>query len=116
MAIMPKRCGPVRMKAAGAAPSRSGTSEFKDLARRRRTGPRNIRIAPRRLRRFAREGAAEELDLDVRMRSAADKDYIDVQCRPERRSAVKVLLFLGVGGSMDWHGQQPSNFSPPPRA
>ena len=46
---------------------------------------------------------AEELDLDGTIRSTADKGYIDVQLRPERRNAVKVLLFLDVGGSMDWH-------------
>ena len=57
----------------------------------------------RRLRRFAREGAEDELDLDGTIRSTADKGYIDVKLRPERRNAVKVLLFLDVGGSMDWH-------------
>src|SRR5208282_1203771 len=77
--------------------------EFKDLSGDEELGPRNIRIALRRLRRFAREGAAEELDLDGTVRSTADKGYIDVRLRPERRNAVKVLLFLDVGGSMDWH-------------
>src|SRR5271156_2748228 len=77
--------------------------EFKDFAGDEALGPRNIRIALRRLRRFAREGAEEELDLDGTIRSTADKGYIDVKMRPERRNAVKVLLFLDVGGSMDWH-------------
>ncbi len=77
--------------------------EFKDMSGEEELGPRNIRIALRRLRRFAREGAAEELDLDGTVRSTADKGYIDVRLRPERRNAVKVLLFLDVGGSMDWH-------------
>ena len=77
--------------------------EFKDFSGDEELGPRNIRIALRRLRRFAREGADEELDLDGTIRSTADKGYIDVQLRPERRNAVKVLLFLDVGGSMDWH-------------
>ena len=77
--------------------------EFKDFAGDEELGPRNIRIALRRLRRFAREGAEEELDLDGTIRSTADKGYIDVKLRPERRNAVKVLLFLDVGGSMDWH-------------
>src|SRR5580692_11464597 len=77
--------------------------EFKDFAGDEALGPRNIRIALRRLRRFAREGAEEELDLDGTIRSTADKGYIDVKLRPERRNAVKVLLFLDVGGSMDWH-------------
>ena len=77
--------------------------EFKDFDGDEELGPRNIKIALRRLRRFAREGAAEELDLDGTIRGTADKGYIDVQMRPERRNAVKVLLFLDVGGSMDWH-------------
>ena len=77
--------------------------EFKDFAGDEELGPRNIRIALRRLRRFAREGAQEELDLDGTIRSTADKGYIDVKLRAERRNAVKVLLFLDVGGSMDWH-------------
>ena len=77
--------------------------EFKDFDGDEELGPRNIKLALRRLRRFAREGAAEELDLDGTIRSTADKGYIDVKLRPERRNAVKVLLFLDVGGSMDWH-------------
>ncbi len=77
--------------------------EFKDFSGNEELGPRNVRIALRRLRRFAREGAAEELDLDGTIRSTADKGFIDVRLRPERRNAVKVLLFLDVGGSMDWH-------------
>lgn len=77
--------------------------EFKDFDADADLGPRNIKIALRRLRKFAREGAAEELDLDGTIRSTADKGYIDVKMRPERRNAVKVLLFLDVGGSMDWH-------------
>src|ERR1700733_6600469 len=77
--------------------------EFKDFAGDEALGPRNIRIALRRLRRIARAGAEDELDLDGTIRSTADKGYIDVKLRPERRNAVKVLLFLDVGGSMDWH-------------
>ncbi len=80
--------------------------EFKDFDGDAEIGPRNIKLALRRLRRFAREGAAEELDLDNTIRSTADKGYIDVQLRPERRNAVKVLLFLDVGGSMDWHVEE----------
>jgi uncharacterized protein with von Willebrand factor type A (vWA) domain len=94
----------------GQAESRRGSAvkvwdkrEFKDFAGDETLGPRNIRIALRRLRRFAREGAEDELDLDGTIRSTADKGYIDVKLRPERRNAVKVLLFLDVGGSMDWH-------------
>ncbi len=77
--------------------------EFKDLDDDVELGVRNMRIALRRLRRFARQGAAEELDLDGTIRETANKGYLDVRLRPERRNAVKVLLFLDVGGSMDWH-------------
>ena len=77
--------------------------EFRDFDGETDLGPRNIKLALRRLRRFAREGAAEELDLDGTIRATADKGFIDVKLRPERRNAVKVLLFLDVGGSMDWH-------------
>jgi hypothetical protein len=77
--------------------------EFKDLDDTVELGVRNMRIALRRLRRFARQGAAEELDLDATIQETANKGYLDVKLRPERRNAVKVLLFLDVGGSMDWH-------------
>ena len=77
--------------------------EFKDFDDDVELGVRNMRIALRRLRRFARAGAPEELDLDETIRETAHKGYLDVKLRPERRNAVKVLLFLDVGGSMDWH-------------
>jgi uncharacterized protein with von Willebrand factor type A (vWA) domain len=77
--------------------------EFKDFDDGVELGVRNMRIALRRLRRFARTGAAEELDLDGTIQETASKGYLDVRLRPERRNAVKVLLFLDVGGSMDWH-------------
>ncbi|HEX2553747.1 MAG TPA: VWA domain-containing protein [Microvirga sp.] len=77
--------------------------EFKDLDDGVELGVRNMRVALRRLRRFARQGAADELDLDGTIRETANKGYLDVKLRPERRNAVKVLLFLDVGGSMDWH-------------
>ena len=77
--------------------------DFKDFSGSEELGPRNLKIALRRLRRFAREGAAEELDLEGTIRDSAAKGYLDVHLRPERRNAVKVLLFLDVGGSMDWH-------------
>src|SRR5690606_38685298 len=64
-------------------------------------GTRNIKVALRRLRRWARDGAADELDLDGTIRATAQHGYLDVQTRPERRNAVKVLLLLDVGGSMD---------------
>jgi len=77
--------------------------QFKNLDSTRELGTRNIKIALRRLRRFAREGAAEELDLDATIAGTARQGYLDIQMRPERRNAVKVLLFLDVGGSMDPH-------------
>jgi uncharacterized protein with von Willebrand factor type A (vWA) domain len=77
--------------------------EFKDFDDNVELGVRNMRIALRRLRRFARTGAAEELDLDGTIKETASKGYLDVKLRPERRNAIKVLLFLDVGGSMDWH-------------
>src|ERR1700722_7303617 len=83
--------------------------EFKDFAADEALGPRNIRIALRRLRRFAREGAEEELDLDGTIRSTANKGYIDVRLRPERRNAGRALLSLDVGGSMDWHVEAADN-------
>jgi uncharacterized protein with von Willebrand factor type A (vWA) domain len=65
-------------------------------------GTRNIKVALRRLRRFAREGAAEELDLEDTIKSTArNAGYLDLKMVPERHNAVKVLLFLDVGGSMD---------------
>jgi len=79
--------------------------EFKDFDDSVELGVRNMRIALRRLRRFARTGAPEELDLDETIHETAHKGYLDVRLRPERRNAAKVLLFLDVGGSMDWHIQ-----------
>lgn len=77
--------------------------EFKDLDDDVEIGTRNIKVALRRLRRFARTGAADELDLDGTIRGTAHKGYLDIRMRPERRNAVKVLMFFDVGGSMDWH-------------
>ena len=77
--------------------------EFKDLDDSVEIGTRNIKVALRRLRKFARTGAAEELDLDGTIRGTAHKGYLDIQMRPERHNAVKVLMLLDVGGSMDWH-------------
>lgn len=75
--------------------------EFRNLDDSVELGTRNIKVALRRLRRWARDGAAEELDLEGTIRATADHGWLDVQTRPERRNAVKVLLFLDVGGSMD---------------
>ena len=80
--------------------------EFKDLDDGVEIGTRAIKIALRRLRKFARTGALEELDLDGTIRETANKGWLDVRLRPERRNAIKVLLFLDVGGSMDVHVEQ----------
>ncbi|MEE2861382.1 MAG: VWA domain-containing protein [Pseudomonadota bacterium] len=77
--------------------------EFRDFDDRVELGTRNIKVALKRLRQWARHGAADELDLPGTIRATADHGYIDVRTRPERRNAVKVLLFLDVGGSMDDH-------------
>lgn len=77
--------------------------DFKDLDGTIELGTRNIKVALRRLRRFAREGAAEELDLDDTIRSTARQGWLDVKLVPERRNTIKVLLFFDVGGSMDPH-------------
>jgi len=75
--------------------------EFKDLDGDVELGVRNIKVALRRLRKFARTGAAEELDLDTTIKQSANRGYLDVHLRPERHNAVKVLLFFDIGGSMD---------------
>ncbi|MDT0574964.1 VWA domain-containing protein [Croceicoccus sp. F390] len=77
--------------------------EFADLDAGRDLGTRNIKMALRRLRRFAREGAADELDLDATIAGTARQGWLDIKMRPERHNAVKLLLFLDVGGSMDPH-------------
>ncbi|WP_111557669.1 vWA domain-containing protein [Paracoccus sediminilitoris] len=77
--------------------------EFRDFDDRIELGTRNIKVALKRLRQWARHGADQELDLPATIRATADHGYIDVKTRPERRNAVKVLLFLDVGGSMDDH-------------
>ncbi len=77
--------------------------EFRNLDDTVELGTRNIKVALKRLRHWAREGAMDELDLDGTIRSTAENGYLDVKVRPERRNAVKVLLFLDVGGSMDPH-------------
>jgi uncharacterized protein with von Willebrand factor type A (vWA) domain len=77
--------------------------EFKNLDNARELGTRNIKVALRRLRRFAREGAADELDLDATIDGTARQGWLDIRMRPERHNAVKLLLFLDVGGSMDPH-------------
>jgi uncharacterized protein with von Willebrand factor type A (vWA) domain len=75
--------------------------EFKDLDDSVELGTRNIKVALRKLRKFAREGAPEELDLDDTIRSTANRGYLDLKMVPEKRNTVKVLIFFDVGGSMD---------------
>ncbi len=75
--------------------------EFRNLDDSVELGTRNIKVALKRLRKWARDGADEELDLDGTIRATAEHGYLDVKTRPERRNSVKVLLFLDIGGSMD---------------
>ena len=77
--------------------------EFKNMDDTVELGTRNIKVALKRLRKWARDGAQDELDLNGTIRATAENGYLDVKTRPERRNAVKVLLFLDVGGSMDPH-------------
>ncbi|MEZ5938878.1 MAG: VWA domain-containing protein [Hyphomonadaceae bacterium] len=77
--------------------------EFKNLDDTVEIGTRNIKVALRRLRKWARDGAEEELDLDETIRKSAKEGYIDIVLRPERRNTVKVLMLLDIGGSMDPH-------------
>lgn len=77
--------------------------EFRNLDGDAAIGTRTIKLALRRLRRWARAGAMEELDLDGTIRATAAQGWLDVRTRPERRNAVKVLLLLDIGGSMDPH-------------
>ena len=79
--------------------------EFRDLDDTVELGTRNIKIALRRLRKFARTGVAEELDLEGTIKETAHRGYLDLKLRPERHNAVKVLIFFDIGGSMDWHIQ-----------
>ena len=78
--------------------------QYKNLDDSVELGTRNIKMALRRLRKFARTGAEEELDIDDTIRSTAHNGgMLDIKMRPERRNTVKVLLFLDIGGSMDAH-------------
>jgi len=77
---------------------------YKDYDDTQELGTRNIKVALRRLRRFAREGNELELDLDHTIRStAANAGYLDIKMVPERHNHVKVLLLMDVGGTMDEH-------------
>ena len=77
--------------------------EYRNLDDQVELGTRNIKVALRRLRRFARQGALEELDMDATIDGTARQGWLDIHMRPERRNTIKVLLFLDIGGSMDAH-------------
>src|SRR5688572_32189073 len=77
--------------------------EFRNFDDTVELGTRNIKVALKRLRRWVREGADEELDLPGTITATAEHGYLDVKTRPERRNAVKLLMFFDVGGSMDDH-------------
>lgn len=77
--------------------------EFQNFDDTVELGTRNIKVALKRLRRWVREGAEEEFDLPGTIHATAEHGYLDVKTRPERRNAVKLLMFFDVGGSMDDH-------------
>jgi len=77
--------------------------EFRNFDDSVELGTRNIKVALKRLRRWARQGAHDEFDLDGTIKSTAEHGYLDVKMRPERRNAVKLVMFFDVGGSMDDH-------------
>ncbi|HEU4775350.1 MAG TPA: hypothetical protein VFS95_00910 [Telluria sp.] len=77
---------------------------YKDYDAERELGTRNIKVALRRLRKFAREGAEDELALDATIRAtASNAGYLDIKMQPERKNKIKVLMLLDVGGTMDDH-------------
>ena len=77
---------------------------YKDYDDERELGTRNIKVALRRLRRFARHGAPDELALDDTIRAtASNAGYLDIKMQPERKNRIKVVMLLDVGGSMDDH-------------
>ena len=77
--------------------------EYKNLDGDVEIGTRNIKVALRRLRRFARDGVPDKLDLDGTIKSTANAGYLDIKLEAERRNKINVLLFFDVGGSMDPH-------------
>jgi uncharacterized protein len=77
--------------------------EFRNLDDTVELGTRNMKVALKRLRRWIRSGADDELDLPGTIHATAERGYLDVRTRPERRNAVRLLMFFDVGGSMDDH-------------
>jgi uncharacterized protein with von Willebrand factor type A (vWA) domain len=77
--------------------------EYKNLDDSVELGTRNIKVALRRLRKWVRDGAADELDMAGTIKGTAEKGYLDIHLRPERRNKISVLIFFDIGGSMDSH-------------
>ena len=77
--------------------------EYKNLDDSVELGTRNIKVALRRLRKWVRDGSADELDMDGTIQGTSEKGYLDIQMRPERRNKNSVLIFFDIGGSMDSH-------------
>jgi uncharacterized protein with von Willebrand factor type A (vWA) domain len=77
--------------------------EYKNLDDQVELGTRNIKVALRRLRKWVREGHPDEIDMPATIKGTAEKGYLDINMRPERRNKISVLLFLDIGGSMDSH-------------
>ena len=77
--------------------------EYRNLDDSVELGTRNIKVALRRLRKFARQGALDEFDLENTIANTAKKAYLDIHMRPERRNAIKVLMLMDIGGTMDEH-------------
>ena len=77
--------------------------EYRNLDDSVELGTRNIKVALRRLRKFARQGAPDEFDLENTVAATARKTYLDIHMRPERRNAIKVLMLMDIGGTMDDH-------------
>lgn len=100
---------PEGIRIGGASGQRSAVKvweqrSYRDYDGERELGIRNIKVALRRLRRFARHGAADELALDATIRATANNaGWLDIKMQPERRNRIKVLMLLDVGGSMDDH-------------
>ena len=103
---------PQGIRIGGAGRNRSAVKVWEQRAYRdyddsQELGTRNIKVALRRLRKFARQGAEDELDLDHTVRAtAANAGYLDIRMVPERHNQVKVLLLMDVGGTMDGHVAQ----------
>lgn len=103
---------PEGIRIGGASTNRSAVKvweerSYRDYDAAREIGTRNIKVALRRLRKFARQGAPDELALDATIRATANNaGYLDIRMQPARRNNIKVLMLLDVGGTMDEHIQR----------